>query len=158
MRRIILVILLASFGLNGWSQVHKRYLRQGNEAYADSNFATASLYYNMSFDTASTYNKAQFNLGNAQFKNMQFEESMNSFALQAEKAIDKTEKASAYHNLGNSYVEQYYLANELAKIASPDTAQLLAEAGFNALKEGVEAYKNSLRNNSTDNETRIGVD
>ncbi|NND77906.1 MAG: hypothetical protein HKN39_06955 [Flavobacteriales bacterium] len=154
MRIAVFIILSCLIGNDANSQIHKRYLRQGNKAYADSNYAAALHYYNNSFDTASTYNKAQFNLGNAQYRNMDFQGSMNSFAMQAEKSIDKKEKAYAYHNLGNSYLAQYQMASKMAEQASPDTAQMLAQAGFNYLKESVEAYKNSLRNNSTDDETR----
>lgn len=51
----------------------------------------------------------------------------------AEVAESKEEKHKIFHNLGNSFMEQ------------------------KKYKEAVEAYKNSLRNNPTDEETRYNL-
>lgn len=73
---------------------------------------------------------ASYNLGNTIYKQESFEESKYSYIETIENSQDKAEKHRAYHNLGNA---------------------LMQEKNYQA---AVDAYKNALRNNPYDEETR----
>ncbi len=75
----------------------------------------------------------KYNLGNAYYNKNKNEEAMKRFLQAGEIATTKQEKHVAFHNLGNTLMN----------------AKMYAEA--------VEAYKNALRNNPTDDETRYNL-
>jgi tetratricopeptide (TPR) repeat protein len=78
-------------------------------------------------------NTANYNLGNTQYKNKKTEAAKINYATNAEKVTDKKEKQNNYHNLGNTYMlEKNY-------------------------QKAVDAYKNALKNNPTDDETRYNL-
>lgn len=156
--RIYIFILIASLiyiSING--QVEKRLLRKGNLHYQLNDFEQAAQYYEKSFDTLSTYDRAQFNLGNANYRLSKLDDAIYAYEMHATKAEDKLKKSSAFHNLGNSYMQKYAEATQLAQQASPDTAQMLAQGAHQFLSKSVEAYKNALRNNPFDDETRYNL-
>lgn len=154
MRGVIFIITALLFNFSLFSQVEKRLLRKGNLHYSMSDFEKAAEFYGKSFDTLSTYNNAQFNLGNASYRLNKLDDAVYAFEMQANKLEDKDKKASAFHNLGNTYMQKFTEIMQLAQQASPDTAQKLAQGGVQFLQKSVDAYKHSLRNRSTDDETR----
>lgn len=73
---------------------------------------------------------ANYNLGNSIYRQNQHSEAKYKFASAVEVAKTKEEKHKAYHNLGNTF---------------------MMEKNYQA---AVDAYKNALRNNPLDDETR----
>uniref|UniRef100_UPI0040494306 tetratricopeptide repeat protein n=1 Tax=Flavobacterium sp. TaxID=239 RepID=UPI0040494306 len=74
--------------------------------------------------------KDAYNLATSIHKQKQATEAKITYAAAAEKATTKAEKHKIYHNLGNVFMEE------------------------KKYSEAVEAYKNALRNNPNDEETR----
>jgi hypothetical protein len=85
----------------------------------------------ISLDPASV--PAKYNAGTNYYKNKKWEESTASLVYATEVAKTKTEKHKSFHNLGNALYQQ------------------------KNYKGAVEAYKNALRNNPTDEETRYNL-
>ncbi len=108
-------------------------LRDGNELYQQKKYADAEVAYKKALEKNKTYPKAMYNLGNALYQQNRSEESVKLFETIAQNSKDKLVKAEAFHNLGNSYMH--------TKKYGP----------------AVEAYKNALRNNSIDEETRYNL-
>ena len=112
------------------AQNPNKLIRQGNNAYADSSFTNAEEHYREALaDNQDAFNAA-FNLADAIYKQGSYEESSALFQGLTAKAESKTEKAMAYHNLGNSLLQEQ------------------------KLDESIEAYKNALRNNPSDADTK----
>jgi hypothetical protein len=108
-------------------------LRDGNELYQQKKYADAEVAYKKALEKNMTYPKAMYNLGNALYQQNRSEESVLLFETIAQNSKDKLVKAEAFHNLGNSHMQ--------TKKYGP----------------AVEAYKNGLRNNSLDDETRYNL-
>ncbi len=108
-------------------------LRDGNELYQQKKFTDAEVAYKKALEKNTTYSKAVYNLGNTLYQENRGIESIPLFETIAKNETDKLKKAEAFHNLGNS--------NMQAK-------------GYAA---AVEAYKNALRNNHKDDETRYNL-
>lgn len=108
-------------------------LRDGNELYQQKKYADAEVAYKKALEKNKTYPKAMYNLGNALYQQNRSEESVILFETIAQNSKDKLVKAEAFHNLGNSHMQ--------TKKYGP----------------AVEAYKNALRNNSLDDETRYNL-
>ncbi|MDC8005294.1 tetratricopeptide repeat protein [Aureisphaera galaxeae] len=117
-------------------QQHKQtqeFLSDANSEIFDDNFVDAEVNYRKAIATSPSLETGKYNLGNAYYNEAKNDEAMRRFAQAAEVAKNKPEKHKAYHNLGNTFM--------------------------NAKKyqEAVESYKNALRNNPTDEETRYNL-
>jgi len=137
------MILLLSVAVAN-AQQERRYIRKGNREYKKAVIDSATVdsvrYQNAEVDYRKALEKdhnnwdASYNLANALYKQKKFEEAARQYqAVAGMENPDKEKIAKAFHNLGNSYLMT------------------------NKLQEAVEAYKNSLRNNPKDMETKYNL-
>jgi len=125
------------------AQNERKFVRQGNKIYeralADTTkldttaFSQAEVAYRKALEKRPDDLKWNFNLGDALYKQMNLEQAKSVFEEIAQKSTDKIEKSKALHNLGNSLLMQ------------------------NKLDESIEAYKNALRQNPGDVETKYNL-
>lgn len=125
-------ILILFLSLSGFAQNGKECVREGNKLYKDKRYTDADSLYRLGAKDTSSY-KSVFNLGDALYKQGKYEEAANNFNSIAQKKLDNLTRAHAYHNMGNSYL------------------------GAKKYKESIDAYKNSLRLNPTDEDTRYNL-
>ncbi|WP_152286100.1 tetratricopeptide repeat protein [Flavicella marina] len=111
----------------------RNFVREGNELYASEKYADAAISYKKASVQASTYFKSAYNLGSALFAQKNYKEAIPQFELAATNTKNKLEKSMAYHNVGNAHLQE----KEYSK--------------------AIEAYKKSLRNNPSDDETRYNL-
>ena len=112
------------------SQEKDKYLPKGNDNFADKKYADAEADFRISQSKNPKKAIASYNLGNSIYKQNQPAESKYQFTKAIKTATTRPEKHQAYHNLGNALMTEKDYSN------------------------AVEAYKNALRNNPTDEETR----
>jgi Ca-activated chloride channel homolog len=108
------------------AQQVKREIRKGNREYADGKYSDAELSYRKAIEKDPQSEKAIYNLGNALYKQDQFESSVAKYECLLEKEKDPVVLAKYYYNLGNSYFKSQ------------------------KLEKSIEAYKQSLRLNPSD--------
>lgn len=75
---------------------------------------------------------------------------------------NRNRKAKAYHNIGVTYQKHYYYFNEIEKgraqgQVDEKTKQAAANDKIKALEEAVKSYRQSLRNNPKDDQTRFNL-
>ena len=109
------------------------YLAEGGEVLSEGNFPDAEVNYRKAIAINPSEEIGKYNLGNAYYNKAKNEEAMMRFKQAASIATTKPEKHKAFHNLGNTFMN--------AK----------------DYQSAVEAYKNALRNNPTDEETRYNL-
>ena len=126
-------------GLQGNS---RNLIREGNRHYNVEKIDDAERSYRRALEADETSNIATFNLGNALYRQQNYEAAAKKFEEVALGKSDKMDKARAYHNMGNSYLKQ-------AMSNSPDTKQ--------KLNESIEAYKQALRNNPNDFDSKYNL-
>lgn len=132
--KLILMITLALLVFDTMAQKERKYIRQGNRAFDDSNFEESEIAYRKAADVEENKShKTIFNVGDALYKQKKYEDAINQFNEIAELELSKEEKAKIYHNLGNSLLKS------------------------NKLQESIEAYKNALRNNPADMDTKYNL-
>jgi len=129
---IILIILTTSL----FSQEERKHIRSGNKDYIKNNYEDSEISYRKAVekqsDSTGAY-KAAFNLSDALYKQEKYPEAINQLNYLKTQQKNKTDLAKVYHNLGNAYLT----SGELDK--------------------SIDAYKNALRNNPKDNETRYNL-
>ena len=111
-------------------QAERKYVRQGNKQYKEEVFDESEILYRKALEKEQQSYSGEFNLGDAMYKQEKFEDAARSFHKLAENQTDPIKLGELYHNLGNSFLKA------------------------NQLEASIEAYKQSLRNNPADNETR----
>lgn len=111
----------------------KKYMKEAEEALAEDDFATAEAYYRQAIAKDPANAEAKYNLGNLYYNKDIAGESVRRHSQAAEIAPEKPIKHNAFHNQGNAFMKQ------------------------KKYKEAVEAYKNALRNNPKDDETRYNL-
>ena len=126
------IFLILSFlvCITSFAQNKKSFLRDGNELYTDSSYNDAEIQYRKSLEKDQDYFNASFNLADAVYKQERYEESSALFDALIDNAPTENDLAKVYHNLGNSLTQEQ------------------------KLEEAIEAYKNALRINPNDSETR----
>ena len=108
-------------------------VREGNKLYNQLKFGDAEIAYKKALSKNSNYPKASYNLGNAIYQQNRNKEAVAQFEILEKTAPNKMSKAEAYHNMGNSFMKE------------------------KQYDKAVAAFKNSMRNNSKDEETRYNL-
>lgn len=112
---------------------YREHLRSGNKLYADSLYDKAEVEYRKAVEIDPNGSEALYNLGNALLRQEKAQEAMDQFTMAAKRATDKKNLAEVHHNMG------------VICQASKDYAN------------AVEYYKQALRENPTDHETRYNL-
>lgn len=108
-------------------------LREGNVLYNQLKFSEAEVAYKKALSKTPNYPKASYNLGNAIYQQNRNKEAVAQFEILEKTAPDKMSKAEAYHNMGNSFMKE------------------------KQYDKAVASFKNSMRNNDKDEETRYNL-
>jgi Ca-activated chloride channel homolog len=143
MKKLIILLALTGITALASAQNERRFVRQGNRFYLEGvkdttrldtvSFSLAETEYRRALEKRPHDPKWNFNLSNAQYKQMRFPESATAFRQLADQSETPGEKARALHNLGNSLLFQQ------------------------KLDESIEAYKEALRNNPSDLDTKYNL-
>lgn len=130
---IIIIVFLLLPNLLFAQKNERSYLRSGNRQYEDSLFVKAEVDYRKALDVNPKSTESMYNLGNALSQQQKFKDAMEQYQAAARIEKDKSKLAQIYHNMG---------------------VLLQAEKQY---PQCIEAYKQSLRNNPKDDETRYNL-
>ncbi|WP_178796551.1 tetratricopeptide repeat protein [Bacteroidaceae bacterium] len=129
---ITLLFLLAA-GSAFAQKTERDYLRSGNKLYNDSLFIKAEVDYRKALELNPKSTDAMFNLANSLLMQQKGKEAMEEFESVSKVEKDKDKLAQIYHNMG---------------VILQSSKQY---------PQCIEAYKESLRNNPKDDETRYNL-
>lgn len=125
-----LAFCLLLFSLAAMSQTDRDHIRRGNRLMRDSIYDKAQVEYQKAIERDNTNPISHYNLGNALLYQNKAEDAMKEYETAARLEKDKGRLAQIYHNMG---------------------VVLQAAKQFD---KAVACYRNSLRNDPTNNETR----
>ena len=114
-------------------KTERDYLRSGNKLYNDSLFIKAEVDYRKALEINPKSTDAMFNLGNSLLMQQKAKEAMEQFESASKVEKDRDKLAQIYHNMG---------------VILQSSKQY---------PQCIEAYKESLRNNPKDDETRYNL-
>ena len=139
---LLIALLCSAHFVSAQTMTESDHIRRGNKFYADSLFEKAEIEYRKALELNPQSVDAMYNLGNALFNQIpqsqekaqeKGQEAMQQYATASKLETDEKKLAKIYHNIGTlAYMAQQYAPS-------------------------VEAYKESLRNNPYDNETRYNL-
>lgn len=132
-RYLLFIFLLTTVVVANAQRTYREYVRSGNRLYADSIYDKAEIEYRKAVEKESENADVHFNLGNALLYQNKAQEAVKEYELAAQREKDKKRLAQIYHNTG------------VVMQSAKDYAK------------AVEVYKEALRNNPDDNETRYNL-
>ncbi|MBQ2498042.1 MAG: tetratricopeptide repeat protein [Prevotella sp.] len=134
MRRLFFIFsMLQLFIATANAQADRQHIRQGNKLYRQEKYDKAEVEYQKALAANQRNPQTIYNLGCAMMMQQKDSAAIVQFENAGKLETDKRRKSMAFHNMG--WICQKH--------------QMYAEA--------IEAYKESLRNNPDDNETRYNL-
>ncbi len=109
------------------------YVYEANTLIQEDDFVSAEMEYRKAISEQPTSVAGVYNLGNSYYQKGNFEEALYRHQQATKTSTSKAEKHKAFHNIGNILMKN------------------------KKCKEAVEAFKNALRNDPTDDETRYNL-
>ncbi len=116
-----------------YAQQDRKLIREGNREFEKEKYDDSEILYRKAQEDTKLPFVTSFNIGDALYKQEKYEEAASQFQKLSEKESEKLARSGSFHNLGNSYLQA------------------------SKLEESIEAYKNALRNNPNDLETKYNL-
>ena len=135
----ILFFVLFSGMMFGQEDFDRKKIQSSNDliyegnTLVESDFISAEKEYRKAISKAPSYAVGTYNLAHAYYKTGHLDEALYRNLETAKNSKEKSERHAAFHNIGNILMEK------------------------NECKEAVDAFKNALRNDPTDEETRYNL-
>lgn len=130
---IFTFILLFTFTVLLNAQSTRSLVNKGVDLYNKGKMNDAEVNFKKGVDKSPKNLQANFNLGDAYYKNKRYDEAIKAFQKALLTSKDKKFKSKVYHNIGNSFLKK------------------------KKLKESIEAYKNALKLNPNDEQTKYNL-
>lgn len=129
--KIIFLLMLTFTSMH--SQSLRSLVNDGVDSYQRNKFDDSEVNFRKGIEQKSDEFIPHFNLGDTYYKQGKYDDAIKSYQQSVSKTEDKLLKAKALHNIGNSLLKS------------------------DKVKESVEAYKNSLKLNPSDKETKYNL-
>jgi len=127
-------VLLLLLSVSVQAQSDRQLVRQGNKQFRLGNYAEAEVSFRKAVEKNPRNPQAQYNLGNALLGQRKDSAAVSQFETAAKLETNPIRKAQAYHNIG------------------------VVCQGQKQYAQAIEAYKEALRNNPADDETRYNLE
>ena len=132
-KRSSLILLVLMVVISAYGQNERKVIRDGVRAYGDGEFEEAEVQFRKAENINQELYEAEFNTGAALYGQEKYEETVKQYESLLDQTDDPGRTAQIWHNIGNSLLE--------AQQYGPS----------------IEAYKNSLRKNPSDEDTRYNL-
>ena len=132
-RKMTATLLLLVMVMSASAQTDRQYVRQGNKQYRAGDYANAEVSYRKAIEKNPRNPQASFNLANSLMAQKKDSAAIEQFQNAAKLETNPMRKYQAFHNMG------------------------VICQGHKMYGEAIEAYKNALRLNPEDDETRYNL-
>lgn len=133
-KNIFLIVIFFALSIsNGFSQSNRSTLNDGVDKYEEKKFTEAEVDFRKVVENSPKNFEANFNLGTSYYKQEKYEDAIKSFQSAFENAKDGESRGKVFHNIGNSLIKS------------------------NKIEQSIEAYKNALKFNPNDQDTKYNL-
>ena len=130
MNKVTYILIFFSLIIYSQDSNNDNHIFEGNKKIEINDFTGAEIDYRNSLSKDPNSTRALYNLGNSQYNSLAYDEAIQQFFRTQKFSEDKSEKHSAFHNMGNVYMKK------------------------KQYDKALESYKSALRNNPSDDQTR----
>ncbi|HRF75669.1 MAG TPA: tetratricopeptide repeat protein [Chitinophagales bacterium] len=131
--RIVVLTFLLLISYTGFAQNSNAIIKEGNDLYEQKDYKGAQQKYEQAVTETPDSDAGNYNLGNTYYQQQEYDKAAAQYERAAQAASDPETRANAYHNLGNAYLQQ------------------------KKYEESINAYKQSLRDKPTDDNTKYNL-
>lgn len=159
MKKILISILfiLLAFNITAQKKVRKE-IRKGNEAYKDQRYGAAEESYHKALEENASSKEASFNLANSYYKQQRWDDAIKEYQHYLTIENENPEKMSgAWSNIGNTYLKKKAAENSQLNMQMQQGGQQPQKQQADNLDQSMAAYKNALRLNPADEDTRYNL-
>ncbi len=140
-----LIVLLMFFCVDfAYSQLENQYIRKGCEEYDKKQYGNAEVSFQKALQENPNSYEAQFNLGDAFYKQAKYDAAIKEFSALVNKTTDRNNLAEIYYNIANS---------KLKKVEKILEEQKLDEA-IKQIDKSLTDYKRSMLHNPKDKKVK----
>ena len=132
-KRKVVAVVLVMLAMSASAQTDRQYIRQGNKLFRSGDYSNAEVSYRKAIEKNPKNPQAVYNLGNALMAQKKDSAAVAQFESASKLETNPLRKAKAFHNMG------------------------VVCQSHKMYGEAIEAYKNALRLNPADNETRYNL-
>ena len=132
-KRKAVAVVLMMLAMSATAQTDRQYVRQGNKLFRNGDYPNAEVSYRKAIEKNPKNPQAVFNLGNALMAQKKDSAAVAQFESASKLETNPLRKAKAFHNMG------------------------VVCQSHKMYGEAIEAYKNALRLNPADDETRYNL-
>ncbi len=164
MKKLVIIIITLCFGLLAQAQTAEKIaFNRGVYAYQKGEYAKATESFKKAYDLNSDYLKALYNAGNSAYLNGDFEDAKQLFSDYTRFADSRIDKAKAHYNIGNIALQNgKSIEKELMQVSKDQTVSYdekmkLFDTSQDEYKAAIKSYKESLRNNSSDEDVKYNL-
>lgn len=129
---LVALLLLPAAGMLQ-AQADLKQIRKGNEEFTDKKYNQSEISYRKALDANTKSVMARYNLADALYKQGRYQESSDILSGLSKETDNPAVLSGIYHNLGNALLKD------------------------KKIQESIDAYKNSLRINPADDQTRYNL-
>jgi Ca-activated chloride channel family protein len=133
-QKVVTLLLTLLISTTIQAQIDRLLVRQGNKQFRAGNYAEAEVSYRKAVEKNPQNAQALYNLGNALLGQRKDSAAVSQFEQAAKLETNPIRKSQAFHNIG------------------------VVCQGQKQFAQAIEAYKESLRNNPADDETRYNLE
>ena len=132
-KRKVVAVVLVMLAMSASAQTDRQYIRQGNKLFRSGDYSNAEVSYRKAIEKNPKNPQAVYNLGNALMAQKKDSAAVAQFESASKLETNPLRKAKAFHNMG------------------------VVCQSHKMYGEAIEAYKNALRLNPADDETRYNL-
>ena len=132
-KRKVVAVVLVMLAMSASAQTDRQYIRQGNKLFRSGDYSNAEVSYRKAIEKNPKNPQAVYNLGNALMAQKKDSAAVAQFENATKLETNPLRKAKAFHNMG------------------------VVCQSHKMYGEAIEAYKNALRLNPADDETRYNL-
>ena len=164
MKKILLISIFTIFavGLSAQKGVRKN-VRDGNKAYNEQRYGAAEEKYKAAIEANASSKEASYNLANTYYRQQRWDDAVKEYQhyLTIENE-DPKKMSTAWSNMGNTYLkkkanEKGQQPQQMMQPGQDPQQQQPQQKQADNLKLSMEAYKQALRLDPTDDNTRYNL-
>ncbi len=129
----IFTLLFLILSVSAFCQSNRSILNKGVDKYEEKKYTDAEVDFRKVVESSPKNFEANFNLGTSYYKQGKYDDAIKTFTSSLENAKDNISRAKVFHNIGNSLLKS------------------------NKVEQSVEAYKNALKYNPNDDDTKYNL-
>ena len=158
MKKRMTLSLFLSFQFCSYAQSTHKLLMWGNTYYAEKDYDKAQLTYKDALTKDESSIKANYNLGNALYKQRKYNESISYYQQVATNTEDAYLQSKAHYNIGNAHLQEAESIKEKLEkksevqegSANASPAQNLPQKMYETYTKAKDAYIDALKKNPQD--------